>query len=286
MKVKLQFIIAMLIFGSIGVFVKFIDVPSAQIVQYRTIVGSLCLLLYMLFKKQKFNFAKIKQNAIPLVVAGISIGSSWVFLFEAYKQTSVGLATIVYYTAPIIVFFLAPIIFKEKITKSQIIAISIAVVGMVMVNFSEFSNAKMNSAISCALISAALYAVIMIDNKFIKGMNGIESTLVQLVVASVVMTIYCAVSFGEIIYIPSASDLWLLIVVGILHTGVAMALYIGNLQNLSPQNIAIFSYIDPASALIYSYLILSESLLWFQLLGGILIFGGALFAQLKPKSQD
>ncbi len=286
MKVKLQFISAMLIFGSIGIFVKFINVPSAQIVQYRTIFGSLCLLLFMLFKKQKFDVPKIKQNAIPLIIAVISIGASWAFLFEAYKQTSVGLTTIVYYSAPIAVFFLAPLIFKEKITKTQLIAISFAVLGMLIVNITELATAGFSQAIICALLSALLYAVIMIDNKFIKDMNGIESTLIQLLIASVVMTAYCTVTTGQILYIPTLTDLCLLALVGIFHTGVAMALYISNLQNLTPQNIAIFSYIDPASALIFSFVILSETLLWYQLLGGLLIFGGALFAQLKPKNRE
>ncbi len=280
MKVKLQFIIAMLIFGSIGIFVKYISVPSVQIVQFRTIIGSLCLVGFMLFKKQKPNFDKIKQNIIPLVVAGVSIGASWVFLFEAYKQTSVGLATIVYYCAPIIVFFLAPVIFKEKITKPQLVAITFALIGMLAVNIMEFSLGASN-AITCALISALLYAVIMIDNKFIKGLNGIESTLIQLLIASVIITAYCAISLGEIIFIPSGADILYLAIVGIFHTGVAMALYIPNLQNLSPQNIAIFSYIDPASALVFSFLILGETLIWYQLIGGLLIFGGALLAQIK-----
>ncbi|MFI3164902.1 MAG: EamA family transporter [Bacillota bacterium] len=280
MKVKLQFIIAMLIFGSIGIFVKYISVPSVQIVQYRTIIGSLCLLVFMLFKKQKPDFGKIKQNAIPLIIAGVSIGASWVFLFEAYKQTSVGLATIVYYCAPIIVFFLAPIIFKEKITKPQLVAIAFALIGMLAVNVMEFS-AGGSTAITCALISAILYAVIMIDNKFIKDLNGIESTLIQLLIAFVVITIYCGISLGEIFFIPSGSDIFYLAIVGIFHTGIAMALYIPNLQNLSPQNIAIFSYIDPASALVFSFLILGETLLWYQLIGGLLIFGGALLAQIK-----
>ncbi len=280
MKVKIQFVIAMLIFGSIGIFVKFISVPSVQIVQYRTIFGSICLLLYMLIKRQKFNFSEIKNNALPLVIAGVSIGTSWVFLFEAYKQTSVGLATIVYYCAPILVFFLAPVIFKERITKVQMAAIMFAVVGMILVNIMEFSSGG-SSAVTCALISAVLYAVIMIDNKFIKNMNGIESTVIQLMIAAVVMTVYCLVSLGEVLYMPSAADLFYLLVVGIFHTGVAMALYISNLQNLSPQNIAILSYIDPASALLFSFVILGETLVWYQLVGGILIFGGALLAQMK-----
>lgn len=286
MKVKIQFIAAMLIFGSIGIFVKFITVPSVQIVQYRTIFGSICLAMFMLVKRQKFNIEKIKQNMLHLAISGISIGASWAFLFEAYKQTSVGLTTIVYYCAPILVFFLAPIIFKESITKSQLCAILIAVVGMLLVYIMEIISSGISTAIACALVSALLYAVIMIDNKFIKDMNGIESTLIQLSIAAIVMTIYCGISLNQVVYIPTLIDLCLLVVVGIFHTGLAMALYISNLQNLSPQNIAIFSYIDPASALLFSFVILSESLSWYQLLGGLLIFGGALLAQLNPSQKN
>ncbi|MFI3227583.1 MAG: EamA family transporter [Clostridia bacterium] len=286
MKNKINFVVAMLIFGSIGIFVKWIDVPSVQIVQWRTIIGSAFLLIFFAITRKKIDFNGIIANKLPLLISGTAIGSSWAFLFEAYKNTSVGLATIIYYTAPIMVFVLAPIIFKEKITIPQIFAIVSAVFGMILVNISQVSSSGVSFAVFCALMSAVLYAVIMITNKFIKPMCGLTSTMVQLMVAAVVMTIYCTATTGTIIFVPSMSDFALLLTVGALHTGVAMSLYIGSLQGLSPQDISIFSYIDPASALILAYIFFSESLLWYQFIGAILIFGGALYAQFKQTKGD
>lgn len=286
MKNKINFVISMLIFGSIGIFVKWIDVPSVQIVQWRTIIGSSFLILFFAITRKKIDISGIICNKIPLIISGVAIGSSWAFLFEAYKNTSVGLATIIYYTAPIMVFALAPIIFKEKITKPQVFAIISAVFGMILVNISQVSSGELSFAVICAFLSAVLYAVIMITNKFIKPMCGLTSTLVQLIVAAVVMTIYCMMSTGQIIYVPQMKDFALLVTVGALHTGIAMSLYIGSLQGLSPQDISIFSYIDPASALILAYIFFRESLLWYQLLGAILIFGGALYAQMQSKKGE
>ncbi len=285
MKSKIQFILSMLIFGSIGIFVKYIQIPSAQIVQFRTIIGSLCILAFLAITKNLPDMKKIKKNIKPLVVAGISIGTSWACLFEAYKTTTVGMATIIYYFAPIIVFFLAPIIFKEKSTIAQKVGISFAIIGMVLVNIMEILKSSFSMAIVFAFASALTYAVIMISNKFIGEINGLHSTLVQLSVAAVVITIYCFVTTGELIHVGTSQDMILVVVVGIVHTGIAMSLYISSMQNLSQQNISIFSYVDPASALVFAFFVLGETLSWYQIIGATLIFGGTILGQIKIKSK-
>ncbi|MFI3214275.1 MAG: EamA family transporter [Eubacteriales bacterium] len=280
---KLGFIISMLMFGSIGIFVKNIDVPSTYIVQWRTVIGSLCLIGYFIMKKHKVDFDKMKQNWKPLGISGMVLGCSWVCLFEAYKNTSIAMSTIVYYCAPIIVFCASPILFKAKITKAQLVGISTAVIGMVLVNVVGISFNDFSFAMVYALGAAVMYAMIMLANKFIKDMDGVESTLVQLLIAVVVISTYCTLINGQLLYIPETKDLLLLIFVGVFHTGFALSIYFISLQKLSPQNIAIFSYLDPASALVFAFVLLGETLTWYQMVGAIFIFGGILFAQLKSE---
>lgn len=285
MQNKLKFILSMLIFGSIGIFVKYIDIPSVQIVQWRTLIATATFIAYFVATKRKLDKKAIAKNAVPLLISGMSIGASWAFLFEAYKYTSVGMATIIYYTAPVMVFFLAPLIFKDKVTKPQIMSISAAVLGMILVNIMAFGNGEFSMAMVYAFASALLYAVIMIVNQFIKGMKGVESTFVQIFVAMVVISVYAISSTGEILHFGSISDMALVLVVGILHTVVAMTLYIGAMQHMSSQSISVFSYIDPASALLFASIFLKETLAWYQILGAILIFGGALLAELSAKKK-
>lgn len=289
MKLKIQFITAMLLFGSIGIFVKNIDAPSANIVQWRTIIGSLSLLVFLLIKKEKLDMVGIKRNIIPLLVSGVVLGGNWAFLFEAYNHTSVGTATIVYYLAPIIVFFLAPILFKTKLTKPQIFAIVSAVIGMILVNIKEISSGDFSVAILYSATAAVFYATVIVSNQFIKDMTGLQSTFVQLTISAVVMTIYCTITTGNILYIPTGDsalkEIIFLLILGIVHTGATFPMYFGAMQRLSPQNVAIFSYIDPASTLIFAFIFLNETLAVNQILGAVLIFGGAMFAQINIKSK-
>ncbi|MEG0330502.1 MAG: DMT family transporter, partial [Longicatena sp.] len=188
-KNKIKLAIAMLIFGSIGIFVKNIDLASAIIVQWRTYIGFVFLTILFILSKQKLNINSIRKNIGILILTGIVLGTSWVVLFEAYRYTSVSMATLLYYCAPIIVFFLSACLFKERITRSGVIGILVAISGMIIINVVGVSNESVIGII-CGLLSAVLYALLMILNKYIKHLSGLESTFIQLGVAAIVMSIY------------------------------------------------------------------------------------------------
>ena len=279
--VKVKFILAMLIFGSIGIFIKNIQLPSEAIVQWRTIIGSIFLGLIFIVKSKKIDIKAIKKNIIPLTIAGIVLGANWAFMFEAFQYTSVGIVTLLYYCAPIIVFFLSPIIFKEKIRARQVLGITAAIIGMLVINSAAKVETQSSLGIVYALISALFYASLMISNKFIRDLDGITSTFIQLFIAMIVITTYIFITSKTLIYIPKGKDIILIAIVGIVHTGIAFYLYISSMQNLQGQNISILSYIDPGSALIFAFIFLNEKLTLYQILGAILILGGTMFSQIK-----
>ncbi len=286
MKLKLQMILSMLLFGSIGIFVKYIDLPSPAIVQWRTIIATLFLVLLFLVKKQAPDFRAIRANAIPLLISGVVLGGNWAFLFQAYQYTSVGMATILYYCAPILVFFAAPVFFHEKITVLQLLGIFTAIVGSILVNCISISAGDFSSAAFFALLAAVLYATVMICNRFMKDIAGLDSTFVQLFIAALVMTAYCFITSGNLLTFAAPKDMLLVAVLGIVHTGMIFPMYFYAIQKLPPQTTAVFSYLDPASALVFAFLFLGESLVWYQLVGALLIFGGVLFAQLQKSSDN
>lgn len=283
---KLTFIIAMLIFGSIGTFVKSIHLPSVAIVHWRTIIGSLFLVVIFAVQKKSIDFRSVRKDLIALILAGIVLGGNWVFLFEAYRYTSVGVATMLYYCAPIVVFFLSPILFHDQFKVSQCIGIAVALIGMLVINFVGTDLGGFSIGIVYGLISALLYASLMIVNKFIRAVSGLESTLFQLMIAGIILTIYIFITTGQLLYLPSGNDILLICMVGILHTGIAFSMFISSMQSLSGQHISLFSYIDPASALLFAFIFLGERLTWPQMLGAILIFGGTLFSKTKKQSLD
>jgi drug/metabolite transporter (DMT)-like permease len=283
-KAQLKFIISMLIFGSIGLFVKAINIPSSVIVLMRAIIGSLFLAIVFVVRKQPLNRKAVLNNLPILGLSGLVLGTNWAFLFEAYRYTTVSAATLLYYSAPVVVFLLSFIIFKEKVGWSKIAGIAAAVIGMIIVNGVGLGGSNPRLGLICGVISALLYAALMLLNKFIKNLSGLESTLAQLIIAAFVMMLYVLLRKENIWSFESGLEIFLLIAVGILHTGIGCYLYFSSMQELSGQTIAVLSYIDPVSALFFSAMFLSERLSAMQMLGALLILGGTAFSQLYKQN--
>jgi drug/metabolite transporter (DMT)-like permease len=285
---KIKLIAAMLIFGSIGLFVKNIDLPSSMIALVRGIIGSIFLFTASYITRQKTSWETIKSNLIPLIISGAFIGVNWIFLFQAYKYTTVSKATLCYYFAPVIVMFLSPFILKEKLNAVKIMCIIGAMAGMFLIVGAGNSAAENNQLLGIiyGLAAAVLYASVIIINKFIKNLSGMESGMVQLTAAAVVLLPYVLVteklSFAQLNF----KFVVLLLAVGIIHTGIAYLLYFSAILKLKGQTIAIFSYIDPISAIVMSSVFLGERMTLIQVLGGILILGTTFINELSGKKSD
>ncbi|MDN3017084.1 EamA family transporter [Paenibacillus sp. BSR1-1] len=282
---KLKLIITMLIFGSIGVFVKKIDLTSSEIAFLRGIIGSLFLLIVSFIVKHKPSFQALKQNAILLLVSGAAIGLNWIFLFQSYRYTTISNATISYYFAPIFVMILAPWVLKEKLTSTKVICIIMAMIGLFLIvnPGSGNSSGSENNVVGIlyGLSAAAFYASVILMNKFIKNLSGFEITLVQLMAGSLVLLPYVVwQSHLDFSGINSTSVIFILII-GIIHTGLAYFLYFTSLQELKGQTIAVLSYIDPISAVLIAAIFLHESMSLIQILGGVLVLGATFLSELK-----
>ena len=285
---KIKLIAAMLIFGSIGLFVKNIDLPSSMIALVRGIIGSIFLFTASYITRQKTSWKAIKPNLIPLIISGAAIGVNWIFLFQAYKYTTVSKATLCYYFAPVIVMFLSPFILKEKLNAVKIMCIIGAMAGMFLIVGAGNSAAENNQLLGIiyGLAAAALYASVIITNKFIKNLSGMESGMVQLTAAAVVLVPYVLVTEKVSLAQLDFKSVVLLLAVGIIHTGIAYLLYFSAILKLKGQTIAIYSYIDPISAIVMSSIFLGERMTLIQVLGGILILGTTFINELSGKKSD
>lgn len=281
MKSKLYFIVSMLIFGSIGLIVRGIPLSSAQIALIRGVVGSIFLIITGLFMKKKPSFKKIKRNITYLLLSSAALGFNWILLFEAYRNTTITDATLSYYLAPVIVVFLSPFVLKERLTFKKVLCILAAMIGMLLVVGMGGDDGLYNKeviGICFGLGAALLYALVIIFNKLIKDMNGLETTIIQLAFATLILIPY-VMSQGAIpLSVLNNDAIIRLILVGLLNTGVAYLLYFSSVQKLESQTVAILSYIDPVSALLMSALFMGEKISGMQLLGGMLILGGAFIS--------
>ena len=281
-KYKIGLIIAMLIWGSIGILVRYIDFTSSQIAIARAIVGSIFLIIFSIVSKENLSTQKIKSNFLVLICCGVCLGFNWIFLFEAYHFTTISTATICYYLAPIIVMFLSPFLLKEKLTFIKVLCIIAAMIGMLCIIGIDKNNTGSNNTLGIlyGLSAACFYAGVVILNKFLKDISGRDSSIVQLSVAAIFLLPY--VIFTEKINLVGVSSrsIILLLIVGIVHTGIAYLVYFTVIQKLESQTVAIYSYIDPISAIIMSSIILNENMSLLQIAGGILILGSTFISEM------
>ncbi len=285
---KILFIISMVVFGTIGLFVKFIPLSSGEISLYRAILATLLILVFLLITKQKIPFKDIKKQIPLLFISGTAMGFNWIFLFEAYKYTTVSVATLSYYFAPVIVTLLCPILFKEKMTLKNWVCFIFSTLGLVLITgLGDLSTGK-NHLIGVAfgLGAACFYAAEVLFNKAIKNVDGIPRTFIQLLSSVIVLTPYCLFTSGFNLLILNGTGLVLLLIVGLFHTGVTYCLYFSSLKELKGGELAIISYIDPLIAVIISVTILQEPLTLMQAIGGILILGFTLLNEIKLSKRE
>ena len=275
-----QYLLAMTIFGTIGLFVKFIELPSTVIALSRGALGTLFLLLVLKLLKRRINTATVKSNFKHLVIAGVALGLNWIFLFEAYRLTSVATATLAYYMAPIILILLSPILLHERIPLGKWICVICALFGMSLISgVWEGSENVALDGITMGLIAACFYTSVVINNKFLKGLDPYDSSIVQLAVAAIVLLPYVLFTVDFSVLKPDTTTIGLTLAVGILHTGVAYWLYFSALHKLEAARIAIFSFIDPAIAILLSVFVLMEPMTTAGVIGAVLILGAALASE-------
>ena len=280
-KARWMLIASMFIFGTLGPFVRNIPVASGELALYRAILAAVMIGLFLLVTKQKIPFKSIKKEVPLLLFSGVAMGFNWILLFEAYKYTTVSVATLSYYFAPVIVTAVCPILFREKLTKKQIICFVMSTLGLVLITgIGNLSGGRDLIGIGFGLGAAVLYATVILLNKFIKKVEGIHRTFLQFLAAILVLIPYVAMTGGVTLGGIETVGWVNLLIVGLVHTGITYCLYFSSLKELPGQKAAILSYIDPLVAVLISVTVLGEAMTVSQLVGGTLILGFTLWNEI------
>ncbi|MBQ9743723.1 MAG: EamA family transporter [Clostridia bacterium] len=278
---------AMAIFGTIGIFVKYLTLPSGFLVFLRASIGLLFLLPFVFFRKNKNTISSIKKNLFPLILSGAALGANWVLLFEAYRYTDVSIATLCYYLAPVFIVAFSPLILKERLNGQKIVGIVIAISGMVLVSgvFSGVKSAN-PTGIILGIMAAVLYATVVFINKGIKDVDPYDKTAFQFAVSLIITLPYSLFTENLSSDMFDLRSIILILIVGVIHTGVAYVMYFSSLKEVKAHTAAIFSYIDPILALILSFLILKETMGILEAIGAVLVLSGAFLSEIRLKKPN
>ena len=271
---------AMFIFGTLAPFVRNIGVSSGELALYRAVLAAVMVGGFLLITRQRVAVFAGKKELLLLGVSGAAMGINWMLLFEAYKYTTVSVATLSYYFAPVIVMIVCPLIFRERITGLQILCFVMASIGIILITGTAGGGSSDLLGIALGLGAAALYATVMILNKFIKGVGGLSRTFVQFIAAIIVLIPYVALTGGFTLGALGGTGFAALITVGVLHTGITYCMYFSAIKELPGKEVAILSYVDPLTAVAVSVIWLGEGITPWQIVGGILILGFTLIGEL------
>ena len=285
MNATFKLTLSMIIFGTIGIFRRYIPLPSSLVAMTRGLTGMLFLLLVMVLRKRGMNRTAVRRKLGLLCLSGAAIGVNWILLFEAYNYTSVATATLCYYLAPMFVILASPLVVGERLTAKKLICVLTALLGMVFVSGVLESGGGSSDlrGVLLGLGAAVLYASVVLMNKQLGDVPAYDRTIVQLGSSAAVLLPYVLLTenIGALTFTPGT--IGLLLVVGIVHTGIAYALYFGSLMQLKAQTAAILSYIDPVVAVLLSALVLREHMSLLSGLGAILVLGAAVVSELPSR---
>lgn len=270
------------IFGTIGILRRYIPLSSSLIALVRGGIGSVFLISLIYFSKKKLDMAAVRRNLLLLILSGAAIGFNWILLFEAYNYTSVATATLCYYLAPILVILASPLVLKESLTRRKLLCAAAALLGMVLVSGileADFSGLAEMRGIVFGLGAAVLYASVILMNKKMAGISAYDKTILQLSVASIALLPYVLVTenWSAVTFSPLSATL--LLIAGIVHTGIAYWLYFGSMEHLHSHTVALLSYLDPILAIVLSMVFLREPMSPAAAVGAVMILGAAYISE-------
>lgn len=281
-KAYCKYIFALLLFGSNGIVASRIHLSSYEIVFWRTLIGSLLLIGIFLATRQAITFTKQKTDALFIVLSGVAMGTSWMFLYEAYNQIGVSMASLSYYCGPVIVMALSPILFKERLTLYKMIGFIAVLLGIIFVNGTVLDEGLSIFGVLCGLMSAIMYSLMVIFNMKAKKVRGLENSTLRLFTSFLTVAIFVGFKTGYQLCL-SRADLAGVIVLGLLNTGIGCYFYFSSIGKLPVQTVAVCGYLEPLSAVVLATFILHETMLPLQMIGAVLIIGGALFGECYQK---
>ena len=277
---RISLAVAMTVFGTLGLFVRNIPLSSGELALYRAILAALLIGVILLLTKQPIPFRSIGRELPLLLASGMAMGINWILLFEAYRYTTVSVATLSYYFAPVLVTLICPLLFREKMTEKQILCFVMSTVGLVLIIGVGGGGGNDLVGILFGLGAACFYATVILLNKFIKNVTGIHRTFLQFLASILILVPYVLLTSGINVLTVGAVGGINLLIIGLFHTGIRYCLYFPSIKEISGQQVAILSYIDPLVAILVSWLFLKETMTLTQIIGGALILGFTLWNEL------
>ena len=280
----IMLIASLCLIGTIGIVRRYIPLSSELLAFFRASIGAVTLLLFvLLFRRERQKLPGRKAFA-GLILNGVFLGLNWILLFEAFNHTTIAKATLCYYMQPTIILLVSPLVFREKLTVKKSVCAVLSLTGMVFVSgvIGGRSAGAANDAkgILFGLGAAVFYSLVVILNKKIKEGTTYQRTLIQLFSAAGSLLPYLLLTGAFRTVQLNVKLILLLLLTGVVYTGVFYAFYFGSIRILKAQTVSMLSYLDPIVAMIVSAAVFRENMTVLGLIGAVLIIGSAAVSEI------
>lgn len=280
MKHRLLFILSMIIFGSIGLFVRALPLSSGEIALYRAVLAAVSIALYMKRSGKLVSLSIIKPRLKLLLFTGVLMGLNWMLLFEAYRHTTISIATLCYNMAALVVTLLSPVLFKEKNSGLQWLCLLMALLGLGLIVGADLSaGSNPLPGVLLGLFAALLYATVVLLNKRHAALPALGRTLAQFLGTILVLLPYVLLTSGVNLNRLDLRGVATMLILGVFHTGVTYTWYFAAIGALKDREIALLSFLDPLVAVLLSALLLKEPFSALQALGGAMILAFSFLSE-------
>lgn len=269
--------LAVLLFGLAGLFGKLISLPSIIIVLGRVFFSGIFLFLMIVILKKDIRLDN-KKDYLYLILCGFILGVHWSTFFQSIQVSTVAVGLLTFSTFPVFVTFLEPLFFKEKIEIKNIVMAVITFFGVVLI-LPEF---KIDSAISqgviWGLVSGFTYAVLSVFNrKLVRTYSGIIVAFYEQNAAFIIMLPFLFLQKP----VFSITQVLLLVLLGIVFTGISHTLFISGLKGVKTQKAGIISCLEPVYGILFSILLIGEMPGLREIAGGLIILGVAAYSTIS-----
>lgn len=283
---RAKYITAVVLYGTIGVFLRYVRLPSDLVALCRGVIGSGFILLYLKARNSRLNLSAVRANLKWLLLSGVSLGLNWVFLFAAYTHTTVAIASLCNYLAPIIVIIVSPLLLHESPDRRKLPCVFAAFTGIILISGVFTGGGGNLTGVLMGLLAALGFVCVVICNRKIHNISALDKSVIQLAVSALTILPYTVLKAWETALHADIRSMLIVLLLGIVHTGIAYCLYFSGMGTLPVQTVAILGYLEPVVSVLSSALFLRETMPLSGWIGAVLILAAAVISEMIPEQRQ
>ncbi len=277
---RTKYIVAVVLYGTIGMLLRFVEYPSELVALCRGSIGSVFIILYLRTRHKRPDRDAIRRNILWLAISGICLGLNWIFLFAAYTHTTVAIASLCNYVAPVLVIMATPVLLREPLNKRKLPCVFVAFLGIILVSGVWNGAAGNMFGAFMGVAAAVCFVFIVVCNRKLRDISAYDRSIVQLAISALTILPYVIVRNHGTVMTWDTRSVLIILMLGIIHTGAAYCLYFSGLGSLPVQTVAILGYLEPVVSVLCSAILLREPMGPAGWIGGVLILGAALVSEM------